>query len=500
MSRGKRETDSAMDHLYDATLSRLPGDVVRPGHDRREMRPGIVHLGLGAFHRAHQAVHTDACLAAGERDWGIIGVSLRRPETRDALAPQDGLYTLAERDGTNERLRVVGALAGIIVAPEAPERLMQAMADPGVRIVSLTVTEKGYTVDMATGGLATGLPGVMADLTHPDRPGTAVGVIVAALMRRRAAGIAPFTVLSCDNMQGNGAMLHRLLFDYAERVDPGLGRFVAQEVACPSTMVDRIVPATTESDRAAISARLGLRDAWPVVAEGFSEWVVEDRFPTGRPDWGATGVQIVADVARWERMKLCMLNGAHTTLAAIGRVAGLDTVAEAMAHPEIAAVVRALWAEVAQTLPQDLDPAAYARRLELRFGNVALRHGLAQIAGDASQKLPQRLLAPLHALRTEGRPAPFLSFAIAAWMRSSEAGCDDRGRTMVLNDPVLTGWPGLPAAGLDALAHVRQMMSWRPVFGDLGQDEAGVAEVARALGAIRAGGVIAAAGRALGEE
>jgi fructuronate reductase len=417
---------------------------------------------------------------------------------RDALAPQDGLYTLAERDAGGERLRVLGALSGMIVAPEAPEAVIAAMADPRVRIVTLTVTEKGYLADIAAGRLRDDLPEVAADLADPGRPATAVGVIVAALMRRRAAGTAPFAVLSCDNLAGNGRLLHEVLTGYAGRVDPGLGRFVAREVVCPASVVDRIVPATTEADRDAISARLGLRDAWPVVAEPYCQWVIEDRFPAGRPDWGRAGAQMVTDVADWERMKLRMLNGAHTALAALGRVAGLDTVAGAMAHPAIGGFVRGLWAEIAPTLPAGADPAGYASRLEARFANPALGHSLEQIARDSSQKLPQRLLAPLRELRRAGRPAPVLAFAVAAWMRSCEGGRDERGREIVTDDPVLTGWPGWPGPGLDGATHVRQMMAFAPVFGDLAQDEPLVAEVARALELIRSGGVAPAAARLTG--
>lgn len=482
----------ARDRLCEATLARLPGDVGRPAYDRRAVVPGIVHLGLGAFHRAHQAVHIEACLAAGARDWGICGVSLRRADTRDALAPQDGLYTLAARDAGGEALQVIGALVERIVAPEAPGRLLARMADPGVRIVSLTVTEKGYTADIAAGRLRADLPEVAADLADPANPATAMGLIVAALARRRAAGIAPFTVLSCDNLPGNGAMVQRILVDYAGRIDPALARFIETDVACPATMVDRITPATTAADREGISARLGLEDAWPVVAEGFSEWVVEDRFPTGRPDWAPSGVTMVEDVAPWELMKLRMLNGAHTTLAAIGRVAGRATVAEAMDDPVIAGVVRALWTEVAVTLPPGLDPAGYARRLEARFRNPALRHLTAQIASDASQKLPQRLLGSLRDLRDAGRERRAVVFAVAAWMRSC-GGRDEAGREMVLNDPVLTGWRDKPGPGLDAGTHVRQMMGFAPVFGDLGQDEALVAAVAADLAAIRDRGILAAA-------
>jgi fructuronate reductase len=483
-----------MDRLSMATLARLPGDVGRPGYDRGAVGTGIVHLGLGAFHRAHQAVYTEACLEAGETGWGILGVSLRRPDVRDALGPQDGLYTVVARDGAGERLQVVGALTGQLVAPESAARVVAAMADPAVRIVTLTVTEKGYTADIAGRCLRADLPEVVADLADPGRPATAVGMIVAALRQRRAAGVAPFTVLSCDNLPGNGDLLHRVLAGYAGRVDPDLGRFVAEEVACPQTMVDRIVPATTEGDRAAVAGRLGLHDALPVVAETFSEWVIEDRFPGGRPGWDRAGAVFVQDVAPWELMKLRMLNGAHTTIAALGRVAGRETVAEAIADPVIAGVVRALWAEVARSLPGGLDPEGYARRLEARFANPALRHLTVQIASDASQKLPSRLIGSLRDLRAAELPVRVLTFALAAWMRSCDAR-DEAGREIVLNDPVLTGWAGRPLSeqGLDPVTHVRQMMGFAPVWGDLGQDERLVAALARDLAAIRALGVLAAA-------
>ena len=494
----KSETGVIMLRLSEATLLRLPTDVGRPRHDRRAMSPGIVHLGLGAFHRAHQAVYTDECLAAGDSGWGIVGVSMRRPDVRDALAPQDGLYTLVERDGVEERLRVIGALAEIITAPQAPERLLDVMADPRVRIVTLTVTERGYCADLARRCLRADLPEVVADLAAPDRPATVPGLIVAALMRRHRAGIAPFTVVSCDNLAGNGELLHRVLVDHAERIDPDLGRFVAEEVACPATVVDRIVPATGETDSDRVEAATGLRDAWPVVTERFSEWVIEDRFPAGRPDWGAAGALMVGDVASWEKMKLRMLNGAHTTLAAMGRVAGFGTVAEAVTEPAFGALLQRLWAEVALTLPAGIGAERYARRLQVRFANPALQHPLAQIARDASQKLPQRLLSTLRDLRAAGRAAPVLGFAIAGWIRSCEIRRDERGREVVLDDPVLQGWKDLPGSGLDAEACVRQMMSLEPVFGDLGRDDGLVSEIAAGLAAIRAQGVIAAARRVAG--
>jgi len=402
--------------LSERTLSQLPPAVERPAYDRSALRTSIVHLGVGAFHRAHQAVYTEEALAAGPRDWGILGVSLRSAATCEALTPQDGLYTLAIRDAAREQLRVIGALRAVLSAPQARQSLLDIMADPDTRIVGLTVTEKGYHLDPASRGLDLAAPAVVADLAAPEAPATIYGLIVEALRRRRAASLAPFTVLSSDNLPDNGKVLRRAALAFARARDPELAKWMADLVAFPATMVDRITPATTAKDRAAVERSLGLADAWPVVTEGFSQWVIEDRFPLGRPAWEAGGAVFSADIAAWERMKLRMLNGAHSALAYLGQLKGRETVDAAVADPEVAALVEGLWRETAETFAAPSDPADYAHALKARFRNAALGHRTAQIAMDGSQKLPGRLLEPLHERLTRGAPCRHLTAAVAAWM------------------------------------------------------------------------------------
>lgn len=463
-----------MKRLGNASLDSLPASVARPAYDRSAVTPGIVHLGVGAFHRAHQAAMTEAALAAGARDWGIIAASLRSPDTRDALALQDGLYTLAVRSEAGERFAVIGAISEIIVAPENPARLVAAMADPRIRIVSLTVTEKGYCHDPATGRLDETHPDIVHDLAHPDRPRSAPGFLLAALRLRQAASVAPFTVLCCDNLPANGRTVHRVLTRMAERIDPRLGAFVAAHLACPSTMVDRIVPATTDQDRASVAAALGVSDAWPVVTEPFLQWVIEDHFPTGRPAWEIAGAEFVADVAPHELMKLRMLNGAHSAIAYLGSLAGHAHVADAAGDPLLVALIRGLWRETQATLPRaaGLDPEAYGNRLLARFRNPSLKHRLLQIAMDGSQKLPQRLIAPLRERRKLGAPVDHLALAIAGFLRHMTGVAPDGAATDV-RDPLAAVFAAR-AAG-DPGQVVRAMLGVEAVFGDLAGDETAVA-------------------------
>ena len=379
--------------LSDATLHGLPAGIRLPAYDRAGITPGIVHLGVGAFHRAHQAVYVDDCLAAGESGWGIVGASLRSPGTRDALEPQDGLYTLAVRGGAGEELRVVGSILSLLVAPEDPAALLDALTDPRTRIVTLTVTEKAY-LRAADGTLDVAHPDIVHDLAEPAAPRTAHGFLVEALARRSAAGTSPFTVLTCDNLPANGATVRRLVVAFAKLRDAALARHIEEDVAFPSTMVDRIVPATTEADRARVSQSLGVEDAWPVMTEPFCQWVVEDDFPAGRPVWEKFGATMVDDVRPYEEMKLRLLNGAHSALAYLGLLSGHETVDRAFADPAIRHFVDRLWAEAIPTLPQDagLDTARYTDELARRFANPALAHRTAQIANDGSQKLPQRIV------------------------------------------------------------------------------------------------------------
>jgi fructuronate reductase len=430
--------------LSDETVKALPAGVAAPAYDRARVSPGIVHLGVGAFHRAHQAAYVDDCLAAGETDWGIVGASLRSPDTRDALEPQNGLYTLAIRSGPGEQLRVVGSILTLLVAPENPSALLDALTDPRTRIVTLTVTEKAY-LRAADGLLDASHPDIAHDLAHPAAPKTAHGFLVEALARRRAAGTPPFTVLTCDNLPANGATVRRLVIAFARLRDAGLAEHIEQGVAFPSTMVDRIVPATTDADRPRVAKSLGVADAWPVMTEPFCQWVVEDHFPGGRPRWEKFGVTMVDDVRPYEEMKLRLLNGAHSSIAYLGLLCGHETVDRAFADPAIRGFVDRLWAEAVPTLPQDagLDTTSYTAELSERFANPALAHRTAQIANDGSQKLPQRIVESALAQLKGGRPASHLALAIAAWI----AACAARGHSLPkghFTDPL--------DARLDALA------------------------------------------------
>jgi fructuronate reductase len=417
------------------TLARLPDVVRRPEFDATRIATGIVHLGIGAFARAHLAYYTQPLLAA-DPGWGILGVSLRSAATRDALAPQDWLYTCADRDGGGERLTAMGSLTGVLVAPENPGAVVACLANPAVRIVSLTVTEKGYHRLATQGVLDEDDALIRHDLANPDTPRTVPGLLVAAIHARRNAGAPPFTVLCCDNLPENGDSTRRVVARFAELLDPALGRFVADDIAFPNCMVDRIVPATTDADRQRINAVLGVHDAWPVVCEPFSQWVIEDHFPLGRPAWERTGAELVNDVRPYETMKLRLLNGSHSCIAYLGQLAGWQTVADAIAEPALASFIDALMQEVATTLhmPASVDLAAYRRALLTRFANPALRHRTAQIAMDGSQKLPQRLFATAQDRLAQGLGAPCIALGTAAWLRFLHERSDD-GSALIVDDP-----------------------------------------------------------------
>ncbi len=423
--------------LSAATLDRLPANVAVPRYDRDAVRRGVVHLGIGAFHRAHQAAIFEAALASGDLRWGVTGVSLRSAGVRDQMAPQDGLYTLLVRDGEGERTQVIGAVREVLVAPEDPAAVVAALASPDTHLVTLTITEKGYKLDRAGGGLLRDDPDVAHDLASLEAPRTAAGFLVAGLAARRAAELAPFTALSCDNLPHNGALLRDAVLAMAEAHDPALAAWIAAEGAFPATMVDRIVPATTDADIALLAARLGVQDRAMVKTEPFLQWVVEDRFCGPRPDLAAFGVQLTDAVAPWEGAKLRLLNGAHSAIAYLGGLAGDSYVHEFVGRPEGRALVEALWDEAAETLepPAGLDVPAYRRALMARFANPALQHRTRQIAMDGSQKLPQRLIAPMAERRARGLPVEALALAVAAWMRW-QAGVTDLGEHFSIDDPI----------------------------------------------------------------
>lgn len=422
------------ERLSATQLGSLPADV-RPPYDRTAQHTGIVHFGIGAFHRAHQAVYTDDAMAAGDRHWAITGVSLRSSDVRNALQPQDCLYSLTERERTGERVRIVGSVHDVLVAPENPEAVIVALASPQVHIVTFTVTEKGYLRNPSTGSLLLGSLDLSHDLSGADAPRTIYGFLEQAFIRRRAAGLPGMTLVSCDNLAENGRQLGALLNEYLEWRDPTLATWARNETSCPSTMVDRIVPATTASDIERAAMALGLEDQGAVVTEPFRQWVIEDRFVGPRPRWEEGGAQFTSDVRPFETAKLRMLNGAHSTLAYVGVGLGLEYVHQAIADPDLHALVQQLMtAEAAASFTpvagQDL--IQYAAALLQRFDNPSLAHRLIQIAMDGTQKIPQRWLASIAALQLQGKRPGALLFALAAWI----AFICTPGR--VVDDPLVT--------------------------------------------------------------
>jgi len=478
--------------LSNATLGALPAAVKKPIYNRADVKIGIVHLGIGAFHRAHQAVYTDDVLASCDHRWGILGASLLSPETRDALSPQDGLYTIAVRSAAGTEHRVIGSVTALLVAPENPEALIAAMADPQVKIVSLTVTEKGYCIDPATGCLDEQHPDIRHDGANPDQPKSAPGYLLAALYRRRALGVRPFTVMSCDNLPSNGEKLHTILVKLAGLRSDDFARFVETEVACPSTMIDRIVPQTIDEDRAIAKAALHLEDAWPIATEPFTQWVIEDRFPEGRPAWEKFGAELVADVAPYEAMKLKLLNASHTSLAFLGSLVGYRTVADAMSDPVIGEfITRFMTEDVTPVLsiPLGADVKAYATSLVERFRNPALKHRLEQIASDSSQKIPQRLLGTARDRLAKGLPLGRLAFSIAGFALYAR-GLDEHGQPLFLKDPMAEMLhTSLVAAGDDAEAIVRVLVDHAAIFGPFGQEPQFVDPIISALSTLQIHGV-----------
>lgn len=413
------------------TLPRLTRTTPAP-------KVGIVHLGLGAFFRAHGAIFIEDAEMQSGGDWGIVGVSLQSPGMRDALAPQGGVYSAVELALEGERCRTIQQIDRVLVAQEDPGAVLKTMADPAVRIVTLTVTEKGYCHEPSTGRLNPNHPDILHDLTS-SLPRSAPGFLVRALALRRLHGVAPFTVLSCDNLPNNGHVVRGVVLDLARRIDPGLADWIMAEGRFPSSMVDRIVPATKPEDIARVAALTGWQDAAPVMHEPFRQWVIEDDFVGGaRPDLAAVGVQMVADVTAFEHMKLRMLNGTHSSLAYLGYLAGQETIADCMANPVLAGFVQRVWQqEIIPALipPPGVDLPAYAQALFARYANPAIRHRTWQIAMDGSQKLPQRILGTLQTNMQDARPSPGLMLAVAAWM-IYVSGTDLTGKPIDVKDPL----------------------------------------------------------------
>jgi fructuronate reductase len=414
---------------------------------------GIVHLGIGAFHRAHQAVYTED---AGD-GWGICGVSQRSPDAVDRLAPQDGLYAVLVRAPDTERARVIGAVREVRFAAADPAAVVARIADPAVRVVSLTVTEKGYRHDPATGRLRLGDPEVAADVAgRPPR------TVIGRLVRGLAARTAPVTVLCCDNLPSNGETVRGLVEEFREAAGVRIGC----DVTFPATMVDRITPATTPADLDTVEWLLGVRDLGAVVTEPFSQWVIEDSFAAGRPAWDKGGAIFTGDVAPYESMKLRLLNGAHSMLAYLGALAGYELVSDAIG-PLGGVLGRLMDEDVTPTLavPGGFDIAAYKDSLLERFANPALRHRTVQIAMDGSQKLPQRLLGTARDRLAAGAEPRWAALAVAAWMRYVWAGATDDGAPLPLDDPLRDRLRSAVAGLTDPRAVTGALLAVEEIFG-----------------------------------
>ncbi len=437
--------------LSDISLSQVRAGVLLPKYRRDEVVVGVVHLGVGNFHRAHQAVYFEKILNLGDLRWGISAVSLKRAVTRDALQPQDFLYTVLTRSGVATDVQVIGAIRECLVAPENPVAVIERLAHADTKLVTLTITEKGYLeTDEAS----------------------ALSYLLKALDLRKSRNL-PLTILSCDNLSGNGVRLHRQLMAEAKRLNPQLALWIESNVACPNTMVDRIVPATLDGDRDEAKSHLGMEDAWPVAAEPFTQWVIENRFVGAMPDLSSVGVQLVESCAPYEAMKLRLLNGAHSAMAYLGVPAGFKTVDQAVASPQINAFVRRMWSEAAGTLPDALqdEVPSYLQALEARFFNPALGHRLEQIAMDGSLKVPVRFLATLRDCRLAGLPSDAIIFAVAAWVRWLKC-VDEAGQSYELTDPMAEALMQRSKPHLSAQQRVWQVMQLEPVFGsDLAVDE-----------------------------
>ncbi|RQS61206.1 mannitol dehydrogenase family protein [Burkholderia sp. Bp8963] len=466
-------------------LPAAPPGTIRPGYDRRAVRTGIVHLGLGAFHRAHQALYTEAALERGDTRWGIAGVELRRRHTVDLLAAQGHLYSVTERDGDTARTRIVGAVHRALFAPESLPALLRLIADPGVAIVSLTVTEKGY-YRRPGGGLDADDPAIRQDLATPDAPRTALGVIAAGL-RLRPAG-APLTVVCCDNMTSNGDTLRALLIDYAERIDAALARRIRDDVGFPNSMVDRIVPAATPESLDWVEARVGARDAAAIVCEPFSQWVVEDRFAGPRPRWEDAGALVATDVRPYETMKLRLLNGSHSAIAYAGQLRGRSTVSDAMADPLIAAFVDGvmthdLLATVA--VPSGYDAHGYCATLAQRFRNPTLAHRTEQIAMDGTQKVPLRWLPALAESAAAGVERPYLERALAIWLHYVATARSETGDALTLSDPGAAALAATLESAGDAAAAAQAALSGPALAGPAAWPDALVRRIGVHLSTLR---------------
>jgi mannitol 2-dehydrogenase len=473
-----------MTQLNAATLDSLDGKLDVPQYDRAAVRTGIVHVGVGGFHRAHQAMYVDTLMnQASALEWGITGVGLLPGDRRmhEVLKAQDCLYTLVVKDPDGSmHPRVIGSIVDHLVAPDDPEAVLRVMSDPATRIVSLTITEGGYLVNQSTGEFDAADPSIQDDLAEGAVPTTAFGFLVEALRRRRDAGVEPFTVMSCDNIAGNGEVAHKMLGAFARLKDPELADWIEKSVAFPNSMVDRITPVTTDHDREQLAEQFGVEDGWPVVCEPFTQWALEDRFPAGRPPYDRAGVQLVPDVTPYEMMKLRLLNSSHQALCYLGYLAGYRYAHEVCADELFTGFLLGYMDEEATpTLAEvpgvDLD--AYKRELIERFANPEIRDTLARLCAESSDRIPKWLVPVIRDQLARGGSVRRSALVVASWARYAE-GVDESGEPIEIVDRrVEQVTRRAQQQRSDVLAFLRDP----DLFGDLVEDERFTKEYAEAL-------------------
>jgi mannitol 2-dehydrogenase len=460
--------------LSAATLGSLDPAVQVPGYDRSGITVGIVHFGVGGFHRAHQAMYIDRLMGQGvAADWGICGVGVMPSDMamRDALAAQDGLYTLVIKhaDGGLDP-RVIGSIVRYLYAPDDPEAVLSVLTDERTRIVSLTVTEGGYNVDPVTEEFDASNLGVVQDALGDKPPTTVFGLVVEGLRRRWVNGAAPFTVMSCDNIPGNGDLAKAMFAAYAELVDPALAAWIRSSVAFPNSMVDRITPVTTADDRSLLLDRFRVRDEWPVVCESFTQWVLQENFPTGRPAWENAGVQLVDDVEPYELMKLRLLNASHQAMAYVGYLSGHRFAHEAATDPAIVEfLVGYMDEEGSPTLPEvpGVDLGDYKRSLIERFANPQVRDTIARLCAESSDRIPKWLLPVVRANLASGGEILRSAAVVASWARYDE-GIDENGQPIDVVDRLAEELVNIAGQqGDNPLAFIEN----QALFGDLAQNE-----------------------------
>ena len=490
MSNAAHVSGGFVRSLSEKTLPELSRGIVRPNYDRSKVQHGIVHIGVGGFHRAHQAVYLDDFLGQiGGMEWGLCGVGLLPQDQgmNAALGAQDCLFTVVERSAAGDEARIIGSMTNFLWSGDSGEAVLAKLAHPTTRIVSLTITEGGYCINQATGKFDPQARGIQEDLKNPTKPQGVFGYLVEALDRRRKAGIPPFTILSCDNLQGNGHVAKHTVTSFAALRDAGLAEWISKSVAFPNSMVDRITPVTTDEDRAMVKDRFGIDDKWPVVTEPFRQWIVEDTFCHGRPALEKVGVQFTSDVQPYELMKIRLLNASHSAMGYLGYLAGYRYIYEIMADAQFREyILRFMDQEVTPLLKPvpGINLDGYKKTLVVRFANPTIKDQAARICMDGSNKMPKFLLPSVVEQIQRGGPTKYLTLAVASWFRYLR-GVDEQGQAIRIDDPRAEM---LKRRALEGQNDPLPLLRERELFGDLADAASFVSDLRVALESLTAKG------------